>query len=67
MSKLFYFLGGALAGVIGTAIAAYAVDACSYSDADEWDGQKADAEEPAQTDTAAMEDDAFSEPDASPA
>jgi len=31
MSKLGYFLGGALAGVIGTAIAAYAADACSSS------------------------------------
>ena len=34
MSKLGYFLGGALAGIIGTAIAAYAVDACSSSEAD---------------------------------
>ncbi len=31
MSKLGYVLGGALAGAIGTAIAAYAVDACSSS------------------------------------
>ena len=31
MSKLGYFLGGTLAGVIGTAIAAYAVDAYSSS------------------------------------
>lgn len=34
MSKLGYFLGGALAGVIGTAIAAYATDAYSSSGTD---------------------------------
>ncbi len=31
MSKLGYFLGGVLAGIIGTTVAAYAVDACSTS------------------------------------
>lgn len=34
MSKLGYFLGGALAGVIGTAVAAYVADACSSSGTD---------------------------------
>lgn len=31
MSRLGYFLGGILTGLVGTVAAAYAVDRCSYS------------------------------------
>lgn len=43
MSKFGYFLGGALAGVIGAAIAAYAVDACSSSSTGASQGLDTDA------------------------
>ena len=66
MSKLGYFLGGVLAGVIGTAIAAYAVDACPSSSSDVDDEQSGDMAEPLENEMASAEDEVLSEPAAEP-